>query len=347
MSLIKKTVYERMRLKVGLIGAGGFGYLHLSGYKRNDNCEITAVASRTEKSANKAAEKFNIPQIYWGDSWKEMLEREQLDVVSICSPNYLHAQMVIEALKNNCNVLCEKPIAISIKEIYEMEQELGSKDLIFFSSFQKRYISFISKIKEMIENHIMGEINLVRHVFSHYGPYTSWRPLSEQKWFFEADKAGGGVLLDLGVHSIDILRYLIGEYNRVEGYSYNTTCKKIDNEDNCNVLFRFNNGVLGNMTISWCNESTDIIELFGTKGILKIDMQSREPLSFKPRKFGRNPAIKEFLERDFSMKGMPQHLLIDHFIDCILKGKQEHPDFYDGKRAVEFVLEAYSKSNSK
>ncbi|MHA2394836.1 MAG: Gfo/Idh/MocA family protein [Promethearchaeota archaeon] len=334
-----------MKLKVGLIGAGGFGYLHLSGYERNENCEITAIASRTEKSAKKAAGKFNVQQVYSGDGWIKMLKHENLDAVSICSPNYLHAQMVIEALKQNCNVLCEKPIAISQKELHDMEQELRRRDLIFFSSFQKRYISFISQIKEMIENQVLGEINLVRHIFSHYGPYTSWRPLSEQKWFFDAEKAGGGVLMDLGVHSIDILRYLIGEYNKVEGYSYNTICKKISNEDNCNVIFRFNNGVLGTMTISWCNEPSDIIEIFGTKGMIKIDMHSKEPLSFRPRKLGRNPAIKEFLQREHSMKIMPQHRLINHFIDCILKGKQESPDFNDGKRAVEFVLEAYSKSH--
>jgi len=339
-------VVRRMKLKVGLIGAGGFGYLHLSGYKRNKNCEITAVASRTEKSARKAAEKFNIPRVYWGDGWRKMLELEKLDALSICSPNYLHAQMIMEALKNNCNVLCEKPIAISQKELIEIEKEMRSKELIFFSSFQKRYIPFISRIKEMIKNNVLGEINLVRHFFSHYGPYTSWRPLSEQKWFFDADKAGGGVLMDLGVHSIDILRYLIGEYDRVEGYSHNTTCKKIIKEDNCNVMFRFNNGVLGTIMISWCNEPLDIIELFGTKGMLKLDMQSKEPLSYRPKKLRRNPAIKEFLEGEHSMKIMPQHLLINHFIDCVLKGRQENPDFNDGKRAVEFVLEAYSKSNS-
>jgi UDP-N-acetylglucosamine 3-dehydrogenase len=333
-----------MKLKVGLIGAGGFGNLHLAGYKRNKNCEIIAVASRTEKSARKAADKFDIPRVYWGDGWREMLKFEKLDVVSICSPNYLHAQMTIEAFNYDCNVLCEKPIAISIKELNEIEEELRSKDLIYFSSFQKRYIPIIPSIKEMIDNNLIGKINLVRHFFSNYGPYTSWSPLSEQRWFFDADKAGGGVLMDLGVHSIDILRYLIGEYDRIEGYSYNTTCKRINNEDNCNVIIRFKNNVLGNMMISWCNEPSDIIEIFGTKGMLKVNLQAREPLSYKPKKLKKTPVIKEFLEKDYSISIRPQHLLINHFIDCILKGKQEKPDFHDGKRAVEFVLEAYSKT---
>jgi UDP-N-acetylglucosamine 3-dehydrogenase len=331
-----------MKLKVGLIGAGGFGNLHLSGYKKNENCELVAIASRTEKSAEKAAQKFEIPKVYWGDDWLKMLKENDLDVVSICSPNYLHAPMAIEAMKNNCNILCEKPIAISRDQLKEMEANLRNKNLIFFSSFQKRYNPTIPQIKKIIESKVLGNINLVRHFFCHYGPYTSWRPLSEQKWFFDSEKAGGGVLLDLGVHSIDLLRFLIGDFFKVEGYSYNTTCKNIANEDNCNVLVRFKNNALGIITVSWCNEPTDVVEIFGTQGMLKIDLQASEPLSYKPKKLKRIEIIQEILEKKFESSLMPQHLLINHFIECILKGKQENPDFEDGKRASEFALEAYS-----
>ena len=190
-----------------------------------------------------------------------------------------------------------------------MINTLNETGLIYFTSFNKRYLPVIPYIKKIIENKALGKINLVRYLFGHYGPYTSWHASSEQKWFFDADKAGGGVLMDLGVHSIDILRYLIGEYDRIEGYSYNTTCKQISNEDNCNVIFRFKNNVLGAMMISWCNEPLDLIEIFSTKGMLKINLQAREPLSYKPKKLRRNPAIKEFLRRDHSININPQHLL--------------------------------------
>jgi predicted dehydrogenase len=77
-----------MTLKVGLIGAGGFGTIHLLGYVRNPNCKLVAIASRTEEHARNAAERFYIPKIYGGvDSWKNMIENEELDVISICTPN--------------------------------------------------------------------------------------------------------------------------------------------------------------------------------------------------------------------------------------------------------------------
>jgi predicted dehydrogenase len=114
------------------------------------------------------------------------------------------------------------------------------------------------------------------------------------------------------------------------------------NEDNCHVLVRFKNNALGVITVSWCNEPTDVLEVFGTQGTLRVDPLARDPLSYKPRKLKRKAPMQEILQGDFKSKKLPQHQLIDHFIECILKGKQEHPNFEDGKRATEFVLEAYS-----
>ncbi len=330
-----------MKLKVGLIGAGSFGYFHLSGYKKNVNCDIVAIASRSEQSAKKTADKFEIPRVYWGNSWKNMLQEQNLDIVSICSPNYLHALMSITALENNCNVICEKPIAITKTELNDIENILRKKELIYFSSFQKRYMIVVPYIKKIIENKVLGDIHLVRYFFGHRGPYTSWHASSEQKWFFDAKMAGGGVLLDLGVHCIDLLRYLIGEFTEIGGYNYNTSCKKIKYEDNCNVIFRFNNGTLGNITVSWCSEPSEILELFGSEGTLKIDLQSSTPYTFQPQKLKKNTCLKEALGVDYNVNIIPQHKLIDHFVSCVLNKNQENPNFHDGKRAVEFILESY------
>lgn len=329
-------------LKVGLIGAGSFGFIHLSGYKNNPNCEIIAVASRSEQSAKKAADKFKIANVYWGDSWKQMLEEQNLDIVSICSPNYLHAPMSIFALKNNCNVICEKPIAINTNELETIENSLNETGLIYFTSFQKRYMPIIPFIKKIIENKVVGNINLIRYFFGHYGPYTSWHASSQQKWFFDKRMSGGGVLLDLGVHCIDLLRYLLGEIREIEGYNYSNNCKKIEAEDNCNVIFKFKNGTLGNITVSWCSEPSELLELIGTEGTLRIDLQSNTPFTFHPKKLRRKPHLKEALEANYSKNIIPQHELINHFVNCVINKNQENPDFIDGKRAVEFVLNAYS-----
>lgn len=329
------------KLRVGLIGAGGFGRLHLQGYSKNEKVELVAISSRTEEHTKEAAEKFGIPKKYWDDDWKKMLNNENLDIVSICSPNYLHAPMTIEAIKNNINVLCEKPICIKREELKQIETALKNKNLIYFSSFQKRYNSLFDKVKKILDDEVLGKLITIRYYFSHLGPYTSWRPLSKQKWFFDSALAGGGVALDLAVHSIDISRYLFGEILNVEGYSSNTSCKNIKNEDNCIMLIRFENDCLGTIAVSWCTEPMETIDIYGTKGSLIIDLHSKSPISCLPKKLKRNELVKEALNYIPSYENT-QNLLIDHFIECVLKGKQDHPNFEDGKRATEVVLEAYS-----
>jgi len=331
-----------MTLKVGLIGAGGFGTEHLKGFSRNLNCELAAIASRTEEHAKALSEEFSVPKIYYGnDSWEQMIESEKLDIISICTPNYLHAPITLRAIERNCHILCEKPIAITQYELNQIESKLNSKKLIFFTSFQKRYNPIFQLIKSVIDDKVLGKITLVRYYFSHYGPYKSWNAISEEKWFFDSEKAGGGVLIDLGVHCIDILRYLLGEYDTITGFDSSTTCIEMRDEDNCNVLFRFESGTTGLISVSWCNEPSESIDIFGTDGFIKVDLSEGKLSSFGPKRIKRNEIIKELI--DFrTLKEHAQTKLIDHFVSCVQTKNQESPNFSDGKKAVEFVLEAYS-----
>jgi len=270
-----------------------------------------------------------------------MLRNEDLDVVSICTPNDLHAPMTIEAIDNNINVLCEKPICVSIKQLDEVENKLKNKGTIFFTSFQKRYISFLPLIKKIIVNEIIGKLLLVDYHFSHYGPYKSWEAISEEKWFFDSEKAGGGVLLDLGVHCVDVLRYLVGEYSEIKGVDFNTHCIDMTNEDTSSVLFKFQNDITGMITVSWCLEPLEILKIYGTKGMFNIDLRTKKIVYYRPLELKKSPMFKEVLSHK-EPRMNNQYKLIDHFITCILNKKQEHPDFNDGRKAVEFVLKAYS-----
>ena len=329
------------KLRVGLLGAGGFGHIHLAGYKNNTNCQIVSVASRTFEHAKIAADKFKILNMYADNQWVDMVENDQLDLISICTPNYLHAPMILEAIKNGIHILCEKPICISIKELKVIEKKLKNSRLIFFTSFQKRYIGWYQKLKELLENNVLGSIVFVRYTLTHYGPYKSWKPLSDEKWFFDLSKAGGGVLINLGVHGVDLLRYLLGDFDIINGCSFGNSCYNIESEDNAHLLFRFKNGSQGMLTTSWCNEPSETLEIFGRKGSIRLDLSLKNPFSFTPNKLQKNPYIQKIISHKSS--GMtPQQKLINHFVKCVNEKKQDHPNFEDGKRALEFVLDAYS-----
>ena len=326
---------------VGLIGAGAIGEVHLEGLKKNKKCNLVAIASRTEEHAKTFAKKFNIPKIFVADGWKDMLSDENLDIVSICTPNYLHYPMIMKSLENDIHIICEKPVCISRDELNSVENLLSKKNLVFFTAFHKRYVSIFPLVKKLIDNNVLGKITLARYVFAHLGPYISHNALSKERWFFDSEKAGGGVLLDLGVHSIDIFRYLIGDYKKVEGFNYNTSCVDIKNEDSCNVLFKFQNDALGIISASWCTPPTELIEIFGTKGSIVIDLVLSKVFDCKPKELKTNPLINDAINHKLSDLA-PHHELINHFIDCIEQNKNDHPNFEDGKKAVEFILDSYA-----
>ncbi len=326
---------------MGLIGAGAIGEVHLNGFKKNPNCELVAIASRTEEHAKEFAEKFGIPHVYSGDGWKKMLETENLNAVSICSPNYLHYPMIMEALARNLHILCEKPVCITQQELEKVEQALITKNIIFFTAFPKRYISFMLQIKKLVDSGVLGKVSLVRHIFGHFGPYTSHNARSKERWFFDSKMAGGGVALDLAVHSIDIMRYVVGDYANIEGYSSATSCMQMEHEDTGNISFRFKSGALGLISVSWCCPPTEILEIFGPKGSIKLDLHSKHPFAFEPRELKINPVLKKLVKQK-KATDRPHHALVDHFVQCVMNKKQENPNFDDGKKAVEFVLKAYA-----
>jgi predicted dehydrogenase len=331
-------------LKIGLIGAGAIGDVHLQGFQQNKDCKVIAVASRTKEHVQETAEKFNIPKQFIGDNWKDLL-REDIDAVSICTPNYLHAPMILEAIKRDVHILCEKPISISLRELDRIEKALNEKPLIFYTAFNKRYNPLFSRIKEGIEEGLLGKILNSRYYLSHYGPYKSWRAKSKEKWFYDSQKAGGGVLLDLGIHCIDLFRYLLGEFESIEGVSYDTFCIDMEHEDTCNVNFRFQDGSLGIISVSWCNYPSEFIEIFGRKGTLKVNLFTNE-FALSPGKLKRDKLGKSIMNFK-KIKENTHSLLIDDFIKSIIEKKyfSYSPSFLNGKRAVEFVLNTY-KLNS-
>lgn len=328
-------------LKVGVIGAGAIGEVHLEGFHKNQNCKITAIASRTEEHASEFAKRFNIPSVYSGNDWKEMLKECDLDLVSICSPNYLHFPMIMRALDNDIHILCEKPICISKNELESVEKELNKRDLLFFTAFHKRRIPIYNQIKQIVEKGLLGKISIARHTFGHLGPYISHNARSKERWFFDSNLAGGGVALDLGVHSFDILRYILGEIKSIDGYNSKTNCIEMVHEDTASMIYTFQNNALGVINVSWCCSPIEYLELFGTNGSIQINLESNDPPKISPNDLEGNILISPLFLRD-NPHPVPHHLLINHLIECIIQKKEGGPNFEDGKKAVEFILDAYS-----
>lgn len=260
----KSTAEKKLRCAV--VGLG-IGQMHIDQYQHCPFADLVAICDINPVRLNEVGDKFHIQTRY--ESITEMLAKENLDVVSIAVPNHLHNPLTIEALKAGCHVLCEKPMAMNAKEAEEMvkvAKECGKRLMIDFSY---RTSEQSVAMKKAVDSGTLGEIYYAR---------TQWlrrrgAPAGAGCWFSQKKLAGGGPLLDLGVHRLDLALWLMG-YPKpvwVLGSTYDKLAKQMDDsvydpvankmvkqdgriydvEDLAVALIKFDNGATLELEASW------------------------------------------------------------------------------------------------
>lgn len=203
-------------LRVGIIGAGGIAKgAHLPNYlKCGDKVEVVAVCDVVKERADQAAEDFNIPYAF--SSYEEMLQKIEIDAVSVCTPNKVHYHATLAALEAGCHVLCEKPPAMTAKEAEEMAAAAENAGKILTYGFHFRHAPQVEVLKRFIDAGELGEIYAAR--------VTAMRRRGIPGWgvFTNKELQGGGPLIDIGVHMLDTALYLMGypEPDTVFGVTY-------------------------------------------------------------------------------------------------------------------------------
>jgi predicted dehydrogenase len=322
-----------MTIKVGVIGCGKIGDVgHLTGYKECPNAEVIAVADVNEKAAKAMAEKYHVPR-YFTD-YRELLKLMEIEAVSVAVPNFLHAEMTIAACKAGKHVLCEKPMATSIKEAKAMVEAAQKNKVLLEICMAHRYTPQAQAAKKVLESGMLGKINSVVSVFGSPGP-EFWSP--EGKWFFNKKLAMGGAMADLGIHLIDVVRYLVGsDVAKVSGFTAIHEKKgDVDDSGVCSMMFK--NGTLGTLYSSWTYKPGGMsITLFCEKGTLYF---GRTPINDKP-------IVVQLINPPSTL--IPEIAPVSeigtryqHFIDCIEKGKSPVTNGMEGLKALEVILSVY------
>ncbi len=259
-------------LRCGVVGLG-MGKGHIRGFQNDPNCAVVAIADLNEELLGKCKEEFEIEQAY--TDAEEMFAKANLDIVSIVTPNKFHNPLTVAALKSNCNVLCEKPMAMNLAEAQEMKRvadECGKKLAINFSY---RFSQMSYALKQQVDSGVVGDIYFGR---------TIWRRRRGCPkfggWFGTKELAGGGPLIDLGVHRIDLALWLMGHPNPISvcGNTYNIIAKRMAEEqkkhfsveDLAAGIVKFDNGATLIVEASWAMNNNQnehmITELYGNKG---------------------------------------------------------------------------------
>lgn len=324
------------KLRVGVIGVGGIGFgAHLSGYEKlADKVEIVAVCDIDEAKLERASKRYGVSETF--TDYREMLKMKELDAVNVCTPNYLHHPISIAALEAGKHVLCEKPLALNAEQGEEMVAAAKKAGKLFMIGVNNRYRDESQKLKRMIERGELGEVYAARTGWIRRRGVPFWGD-----WFMEKAKAGGGPLIDIGVHMLDLTRWLIGNpkpvsvtgaiYHKIGNYlvtewdkndpvlagalASGAADKIYDVEDSAFAFIRFEGGITLELNVSWAlntNKEHNYCELYGDKAGATLS-----PLTV----FGE----KEGTLVDYTFKtdeATTHHTEIAHFVDCILNGTE-------------------------
>ncbi len=252
-------------MKIALLGTGLIGTFYtmsIHGMRSRD--EVVMVYSRTEERVAKFAKEHNIPN--WTTDLQEAISHPDVDAVVVGLPNNLHKEAIFAAADAGKAVLCTKPLARNAEEAWEILQKVETTGVFHGYLEDLVYTPKHLKAVASVENGAIGNVLWVRSREAHPGPHSDW---------FWNPEIGGGAIIDLGCHCIEIGRSFIGKDIRpVEVVCWaDTQVKPIDAEDHAIGLVRFQNGAIGQFEVSWCfrggMELKD--EVAGVDGSIRID----------------------------------------------------------------------------
>ena len=252
------------KVKWGVIGAGGIADRRtIPGMMLAKNAELVAVMEINMELAEKLRAKYNAKRAY--DNYKDLIADPEVECVYIASPVTNHLEQVIAAAEAGKHILCEKPIALSIEECNKAKEACEKAGILSATGFMMRYHAFHQLMKQIIADGKIGKVHSAR------AQLTCWYPEIEGAWRQKKALSGGGALIDMGVHCIDLIEYITGgktvktvAFNDTKTFSY-------DVDDSSSVLIKLDNGVTGYVESNFNSPDEAAfcrLEFYGTKGSL-------------------------------------------------------------------------------
>ncbi|MDR1093100.1 MAG: Gfo/Idh/MocA family oxidoreductase [Clostridiales bacterium] len=345
------------KLKIGIIGTGNIAAVHLDAYRKDPRCEIYALCDLDPKVLAAKGEQYGVKRLY-ADYNAMLKENPEIGAVSVCTWNSAHAPAAIAALNAGKHVLCEKPMAMNAREAAEMKKAAERNKKILTIGFVRRFGSDCAMVQDFINGGSVGEIYYAKAAYIR-------RNGCPGGWFGDKSRSGGGPLIDLGVHVIDLVRYLAGSPKAVSVYGATFTKLKnrahlksakawvsigqsekdvFDVEDLAAAMIRFDNGMVLNVETSFTlNLEKDYgkMELFGVNGGIKLD----PTLSLYTEMNGYLADVKAAFPVEVSFEDVFAGE-IRHFTDAVLTGSPLKVSADDGVEMMKILDAVYASAQS-
>lgn len=249
------------KIRFGLVGAGAIAQAYGQAFPQAEYAQLVAVADVRPEAAQTLAQSVGAKSYH---SYQKMAEAETLDAVVICTPPISHPEICLYFINQGIHVLCEKPFSIDSHSAYKMRDAAQKVGVLLTMASKFRYVEDVIRAKSIVESGILGEIILFENAFTA-------RVDMSGRWNANPTISGGGVLIDNGTHSVDILRYFLGpiaELRVVEG-------KRIQGlpvEETARMFVTSEKGVRGSIDLSWSlNKELDyFIRIYGSQGTISV-----------------------------------------------------------------------------
>lgn len=347
------------KLKVGVIGNGGISGEHLKAYAKNPDVEIYALCDINPERLNKRGDEYNVPAQRRFADVNEMLEKcPEIEACSVCTWNAAHAKCAIAALNAGKHVLCEKPMAMNAQEALEMQEAAKRSGKLLMIGFVRRFGNDCDIMKDFVDNGYFGDIYYAKATYLR-------RNGAPGGWFGNKQLSGGGPLIDLGVHIIDLCRYIMGNPKPVSVYgatfnklhdrpnvksgvayqSMSTDVEKVfDVEDLATAMIRFDNGAVLQIEASFSlnlGKNDGTLQFFGTKAGAKLDPELE--IYSEMNDYMTNVTLANSTALNFDGLFARE---VDHFVDCVRTGKPCRNPAEDGVTLMKILDGIYESART-
>lgn len=316
------------KLKFALIGTGGIAQTYAQAFQTSDCCELVAVADVNKNSAKAFAEPFGAKAFA---DYKTLAENAEFDAVIVSTPPNTHAEIAEFFMNSGKHVLCEKPLCLSVAEARQMIETAEKTGVVFTMATKFRYCEDVVKAKAILASGILGKVLQFENAF------TAKVDMSK-RWNSDAEISGGGVLMDNGTHSVDIVRYFLGAISEVLAVEAGkTNGLKVD--ENVKLLAKTAEGIAASVDLTWGinKELPNFISVYGANGTLHIGWrESRYKLNSSPdwTVFGKGyDKVQAFRSK------------LENFRNAILNDEELLTKPADALASVEVIEAAYKSLN--
>ncbi len=335
------------KVGIGLVGSQFISSIHAKALKTVADAEIIAVMSPTKGNAKGFAAKHGIPHHF--TKIEEMLAMDEIDMIVIGAPNYLHCEITLKAANVGKHIVVEKPFCMNLAEADQMIDACKNANVKLMYAEELCFTPKYVRLKGLLDEGALGRPIILKQSEKHDGPHADH--------FWDVERSGGGVTMDMGCHAIEFFRWMNGRKPIKSVYAQMTTSVHTDKtigDDNAIIILEFENGVIAIAEESWTKLGgmDDRAEIHGSEGVAYADVlqgnsiqtYSKKGVGYAVEKAGNTVGWSFTMYEEIWNYGFPQEFA--HFVDCVKNDKKPLVTGEDGRAVLEVIFAAYESAGT-